>query len=504
MCYLMTRKRWWRLILLGIVLGVSYAWFSRTSIEDWWNSPGSWYPPDNNFAVKPYVQPGDSPNALALLWQTIEETDHLAWAVQFQNEPGRAWAATSAPQWHRLAVEGVPVLRLYRATLWGLSPGVTFSYRVIRAGAPVFEASATAPKPAGQSHRFVVFGDCGTGSTEQRAVAYQAGRARPDYVVITGDVVYLRGRASEYLDRFFPIYNAEISSPHIGTSLLRSTLFYAAPGNHDLIERNLDKHPDGLAFFYEWAYPLNGPEPPPGAPAGVLEGSAARVQAFRKAAGSAFPRMANYSFNYGDIHWTVLDGNNYADWTEPSFRSWLEGNLASARGAAWRLVALHHPPFHSSKAHADDQRTRVLAPIFEKGGVALVFAGHVHNYQRSRPLRFTAGPPEPNAAGKAFGPSGMLDGKWTLDKVYDGKERIRPDGVIYVVTGAGGARLYDTDQHDVPSSWHDFTARFVSNIHSLSIVDATPETLTVRQVSAEGAELDRFVVGRPEPPSLAR
>ncbi|MHC5544091.1 hypothetical protein ACYOEI_38180, partial [Singulisphaera rosea] len=72
-----------------------------------------------------------------------------------------------------------------------------------------------------------------------------------------------------------------------------------------------------------------------------------------------------------------------------------------------------------------------------------------------------------------------------------------PDGVIYLVTGAGGARLYNRDQNDDASSWEDFTARFVSNIHSLTVVDLDASRLTVRQVSGDGKELDRFEVTRP-------
>ncbi len=204
--------------------------------------------------------------------------------------------------------------------------------------------------------------------------------------------------------------------------------------------------------------------------------------------------MANYSFDFGDAHWTVLDTNPYADWADPALRAWLERDLASARKSAWRFVAFHQPPFHSSKAHSDEQRTRLLVDLFEKYHVALVFSGHIHNYQRSYPLRFV---PERAADGRTIDPEGRVKGHWKLDRTFDGRNRTRPDGVIYLVTGAGGARLYNVDQHNDAASWQEFTARFVSNTHSLTVVDVTAATLTVRQVSAEGIELDRFVVTRP-------
>lgn len=476
-------------------------------LSAWWlPSPGRVAPAPGGgvFQVKPYLQLGEAPGAggdgresLALLWQAADRAD--GWEVDVRAEPADRWVAASQPTSRRVAVDGAPPFRVYRASLAGLTPGLGFAYRVRTAGAVVFEARGSARQPAGRPHRFVVFGDCGAGTAGQSAVAYRAYLARPDYVILTGDLVYTRGRVSEYLAHFFPVYNRDEPSPRAGAPLMRSTPFVAAPGNHDLIERDLDKVPDGLAYFYYWSQPMNGP--PGGAAAAgaeVVKGSAGKRRAFREAAGPAFPRMTNFSFDSGDVHWTVLDANTYTDWTDPALRAWLDADLASARRAAWRLVAFHHPAFHSSKAHADDQRMRLLAPSLEKGKVALVFNGHVHNYQRTHPLRFAVGPPpvDGKSKGKPYGPTGKVDGVWTLDTAYDGATRTRPDGPIYVVTGAGGAKLYDPSRHDDPASWQDFTARFVSNVHSLTVVDVTPDALTVRQVSADGDEIDRFVLTR--------
>ncbi len=98
----------------------------------------------------------------------------------------------------------------------GLAPGSEIAYRVRRGGVPVFEARACARKVAGQPHRFVAFGDGGADTSEQKAVAYQAFLARPDFVMLTGDLVYFKGRITEYLDKFFPIYNAGRPSPRSG------------------------------------------------------------------------------------------------------------------------------------------------------------------------------------------------------------------------------------------------------------------------------------------------
>lgn len=441
---------------------------------------------DESFVVKPYVQLGDAPAAtgLELLWQGYDRDD--AWAVEVQGAPDKEWSKCDAPGVRRVAVEGMAPRRFYRTTLRGLSPGAECAYRVRRGGKVVFQARARPPRAPGSNHRFVAFGDGGAGTSGQRGVAYQIGRARPDLLVITGDIAYMKGRLADYDEKFFPVYNSDEERPGWGAPLMRSVPFFAAAGNHDMIYRNLDDVPDALAYFLVWSQPLNGPTLDPNSPHWpTLSGAEDRRRAFREAAGAAYPRMANFSFDYGDVHWTVLDANTYADFGAPELRDWLARDLAAAQGAAWRFVAFHHPPFHSSKAHADDQRTRLFVELLEKGGVDLVFTGHVHNYQRSYPLKFTEGKAEPGS---------KVSGRWELDREYDGVTRTRPNGIIYLVTGAGGARLYDTDLSDDENARLEFTSRFISNVHSFTVVDVEPARVTVRQVSGQGKELDRFVV----------
>ena len=449
------------------------------------------------FVVKPYLQIGRVPGTLQLLWHAAEAD--AEWSVEVRDGSGGDWRGGEAPTFRTVAVAGVERHRVYRAPLSGLTPGRAFEYRVRKGGEAVFSADAKAPKSAEQPYRFAVFGDCGAGSAEQKPVAYQAYLARPDLLVIPGDMVYDRGRASEYRTRFWPAYNAEEASPTAGAPLLRSTLFVAAPGNHDTATRDLDRVPDALAYFYYWDQPLNGPVGDEGgAVVPRLVASEANRKAFVEAAGKAYPGMANFSFDYGNAHWTVLDSNPYVDWTDQALRDWVVKDLAAAKGAAWRFVAFHHPPFNSAREHYEQQHMRHLAPLFEAGRVDLVFNGHVHNYQRTYPLRF-----QPDKGGFGYvvvardgkTPTGrVVNGRWTLDKTFDGRRDTTPEGVIYVVTGAGGQDLYNPEQQEDRDSWQGFTDKFVSRTHSLTVADVDGRTLTVRQVSADGAEVDRFVV----------
>ena len=99
--------------------------------------------------------------------------------------------------------------------------------------------------------------------------------------------------------------------------LLRSIPFVVALGNHDADTRDLDKYPDALAYYLFWDQPLNGPVGTEGgAFTPVLKGSAANKKAFTEAAGERYPTMSNYSFNYGNSHWTIIDADTYVDWTD--------------------------------------------------------------------------------------------------------------------------------------------------------------------------------------------
>lgn len=447
------------------------------------------------FLVKPYLQLGDvksgkAAEGLVLFWQTADAQE--SWAVDYKSGPDAAWRDAEAIMVRRIDVPSVAPHRVYRAVLRDLGPGGEFEYRVRRGGKVVFSAPGRAVKDASQPFRFVAFGDCGAGTPEQRAIAIQAYRYHPDFVMVTGDIVYDRGRISEYRERFWPVYNSDDLSPAHGAPLLRSTLFVAAPGNHDIANRDLEKYPDGLAYFLYWDQPRNGPAGAEGGPlVPILKGPAVNREAFLVAAGATYPRMANFSFNYGNAHWTVLDSNPYVDWSDRELRAWVQHDLAAAQGATWRFVAFNHPGFSSARKHFEAQQMRRLADVFEAGQVDVVFSGHVHNYQRTFPMRFSA---EKGQDGKLVGNEHEVSGRWSLDKTYDGRTATRPDGVIYVITGAGGNHLYNPEQQDVPGTWQPFTCKFISKVHSLTVADIHGSAMAVRQISATGQELDRFVV----------
>jgi 3',5'-cyclic AMP phosphodiesterase CpdA len=455
--------------------------------------------PSGPFIAKPYLQIGrmPSPETLQLLWHAPDA--EAAWAVEYRTKKSGAWKKTDSPTFVRVAVAGIEPHRVYNAALVGLTPGDKFSYRVLLANKEVFTAEGQASKAANQPYRFVAFADIGAETAAQKKLATQAMLAKPDMVVVPGDIVYDRGLISEYQSRFWPIYNADQTTAN-GAPLLRSVPMIVAPGNHDTDTRDLDKYPDALAYFYYWNQPLNGPQGVEGGPmVPTLTASADNRAAFQTAAGDAYLKMGNYSFDYGNAHWTVLDSNPYVDFTDKAITDWVAADLTSpaAQKATWRFVMYHHPGFNSSREHFEQQHMRLLSPVFEAGKVDVVFNGHVHNYQRSYPLTFV---PDKKGVllvasmGSTKARGRVVNGRWTLDKVFDGKTNTKPNGIIYLVTGAGGQDLYNPEQNNDPDSWQKFTTKFYSNINSLTVVDMNDKTMTVRQLDVDGKELDSFKI----------
>ncbi|HEX8331826.1 MAG TPA: metallophosphoesterase family protein [Segetibacter sp.] len=446
--------------------------------------------------VTPYIQPGNAPTLAheekVIIWQT--DSIPALFTVQYGTK-GRYNQSAIAKATPLDLGNAHPIV--YRAVLPDLQFNKKYQYRVTMNGNTVGEASFYT-RSTKSSSRFVVFGDCGIGTAAQAKIAYQTSLHKPEFVLITGDNVYQRGRASEYLKNYFPYFNGTETSPAKGAPLMASIPFYVVVGNHDVWGSDFSRYPDGLAYFYYSDLPLNAPAFKRTVTA---TGKPEQLAAFTRATEGRYPNMTNYSFDHGNVHIVCIDANIYVHPFEDDFLSWLENDLKSSK-AKWKIVNYHQPGFNSSKAHYSQQWMRALSPVFERSGVDLVVNGHVHNYQRSHPLKFA---PKLTTAGKPFiDTTGKVDGQFTLDTKFDGKKNIKPNGVIYIVSGAAGAGLYDSAisnkpelwVHQPESNWVPFTSKLVSHVHSLSVVETKGNQLTLKQIDAEGKLLDEIRIKR--------
>jgi hypothetical protein len=446
------------------------------------------------FMVEPYLQLGNSGDAHQplLMWAATENSADFKCEVELQS--GK-WTQSTSLLTHPVSLANVPAFWIYEAHLPRLPEGVAVPYRVAKAGAIAFSSTINPIKSVEQKYRVDIAGDLANGSSGSRMIARRLYDSHADLIVVPGDIVYQHGTTLEYLDHFFPVYNADTASDN-GVPLIRSTLFAAAPGNHDTAvgsrweATDFNVFPDGLGYFLWWHQPLNGPE--------ILEshtdmprphGPEHNVLAFMQAAGKEFPREENFSLNFGNAHWVFVDSNYYVNWSHESLRKWLIKDLDSAT-TAWKFVVFHHPPFSSDTHHFEDQQMRVLADIFQDHGVDVVFAGHVHNYQRTHPLRFTL---QKLANGNWRTQQGFVNGTFAIDSKYDGTKNKKPNGVLYIVTGGGGGVLTGKEIAAHPERWQPFTERFAS-IHSYTQCDFDGKRMHALQVAADGAILDEFSI----------
>jgi acid phosphatase type 7 len=134
---------------------------------------------------------------------------------------------------------------------------------------------------------------------------------------------------------------------------------------------------------------------------------------------------------------------------------------------------------------------RILSDIFEKAGVDVVFSGHAHDYQRTFPLKFNA---KREGGRIVTNPDGTIDGEFTFDKQYDGTTKTKPNGIIYLVTGAGGAKLYGPISEKFPSIPQTFNLKFDCTHHSFTACDISEGVLKVNQIAADGKVIDSFTI----------
>jgi 3',5'-cyclic AMP phosphodiesterase CpdA len=162
----------------------------------------------------------------------------------------------------------------------------------------------------------------------------------------------------------------------------------------------------------------------------------------------------HYSFTYGGVLFLSLDSNRF----DRAQRRWLRRELRSS-GARCKVAYFHHPLWSSGRgyrSHARHLRRSRFVPILQRGGVDLVLNGHMQNYERSKPLR----------AGR----------------------RSRR-GIVYIVTGGGGASL----NRFVTKRRPKWSARRGVFHHRLRIT-VDDHQFRGRAIDARGNTRDRFKV----------
>ena len=154
-----------------------------------------------------------------------------------------------------------------------------------------------------------------------------------------------------------------------------------------------------------------------------------------------------YSFNIGDAHFIAL--NSYLPYEPGSPQyEWLANDLRKSSAYKWKFVFLHEPPYSTGKHGSNISERRVLCPLFEKASVDIVFAGHNHLYERTREI----------------------------------------NGVTYIVTGGGGAPLYDAEKM--------YWIAASESSHHFCKVHISQNLCAVEMIREDGTISDKFTMLR--------
>lgn len=453
------------------------------------------YSAGQEILVPPYLQPGNASDLnkeeKVLIWQT----DNISGNFKVEFSEGNSFSKGKKAKISSVQLDfpGAPS-QLYRARLKGLKFDSSYTYRIFLNDS-IFAEHKFRTRTKKPKTRFAVFADVGAGSSEQAAIAYQVSLKEPQFVLMPGDMAYNSGREPEYRHRFFPYYLSPVASPEKGAPLLQSIPFYMLLGNHDVYSYDLDEFPDGLAYFYYSDLPRNAPVVNRVI---VPEGEMEKIEKFKSTTSPQYPGISNYSFKNGNVHIIALDANYYVNPLDPQLVEWITKDLRRSR-ADWKIVTFHHAAFSSGPAHYDYQIMRLLSPLLEEMGVDMVFSAHEHNYQRSLPLKFKPARTE-NGLGYVISEEGRVDGTFELDEEFDGKVNTKANGIIHIITGAGGGALYGPELTNNPDlwkkgtseNWAPFTSKLISDRHSFTLIETEGKELNLKQIDAEGNVFDEI------------
>ncbi len=225
--------------------------------------------------------------------------------------------------------------------LGDLRPYRVYSYKIYADNFEIGRGEFRTGRRAHERFFFTVFGDSGSGTPDQYAVAEAVAERDPDLIIHTGDLVYSKGEDENYPGKFYKPY----------ARLIANAPFFPSLGNHDCGTA------DGGPFLKNFFLP-----------------------------GYDFWADRNrryYSFDYGNSHFVALDSNQITD----EQTDWLKRDLAKS-GARWKFVFFHHPVFSNNRKNTEtDAIKEIWKPVFEEYGVDIVFNGHDHIYTRFQPVK---------------------------------------------------------------------------------------------------------------------
>jgi predicted phosphodiesterase len=188
-----------------------------------------------------------------------------------------------------------------------------------------------------------------------------------------------------------------------------------------------------------------------------------------------------YSYKAGNVHvLTMSTEQNFAKGS-PQYNFVLKDleNANSDPSIKWIIVTMHIPLYASPNTcgapgcSGDKDLRDSYHQVFDKYGVDLVLAGHVHNYERTYPLTYNSqNPSNPTIT--------------SCDK----STYTNPDGEIYAIVGTGGENLHGLSDKSYFVSTQQDSKFGILNLHM------SADSLEAKFIDNSGLIFDRFTINK--------
>ena len=178
-----------------------------------------------------------------------------------------------------------------------------------------------------------------------------------------------------------------------------------------------------------------------------------------------------YKYDYKNVRFIFLD-SNYEELNEQcdSLKIWLQTN-----DPKWTFAAWHHPSYPFGSKTRDEKTMEAWWPLLYEYGVDMVFNGHAHYYVRSQPIRPVSGRPY-----------GVRDNE---------------KGVIQIISGGGGASLYQIESDHHNNSYFDQLFVYGEDQeHNFCEIRISGDTLFFQAKFPDGTVFDELQLYKPAKP----
>lgn len=172
-----------------------------------------------------------------------------------------------------------------------------------------------------------------------------------------------------------------------------------------------------------------------------------------------------YSFTVGNAVFICLNSNDPANIVQ---YNWLINTLENNKNKKWRFV-FYHKPFYTSPSHAGEMDPYYTTwwKAFDDYGVEVIFNGHTHNYQRSKPINRNI---SLNSAVASYG-------------------HCANNGRCQIVAGSAGAPRVAAG-----TGW--FIEKSMDIMHFVNVV-VSGDTLLFKTISNNNTVIDSFMIFKP-------